>query len=99
MDITLSKHAYSFPMTIPLTHLGIARPYGNWLVKVPEVTAFFWIIKVLATTVGETFADFLNSIPGVGPARFLSPELEAATLLVNSGAVVGAAREVIEELI
>jgi len=30
------------------------------LVKVPAVTAFFWIIKVLATTVGETFADFLN---------------------------------------
>jgi len=28
--------------------------------KVPEVTAVFWIIKVLATTVGETFADFLN---------------------------------------
>ena len=30
------------------------------LVKVPAITAFFWIIKVLATTVGETFADFLN---------------------------------------
>ena len=28
--------------------------------KVPEVTAIFWIVKVLATTVGETFADFLN---------------------------------------
>jgi uncharacterized membrane-anchored protein len=28
--------------------------------KVPEVTAFFWIIKVLCTTVGETAADFLN---------------------------------------
>jgi uncharacterized membrane-anchored protein len=28
--------------------------------KVPEVTIFFWIIKVLATTVGETAADFLN---------------------------------------
>ena len=31
------------------------------LVKVPAVTAFFWIIKVLATTVGETFADFLTT--------------------------------------
>jgi len=29
--------------------------------KVPEVTIFFWIIKVLCTTVGETAADFLNS--------------------------------------
>jgi len=28
--------------------------------RVPEVTIFFWIIKVLATTVGETAADFLN---------------------------------------
>ncbi|MFM1652837.1 hypothetical protein ACI7RC_12140 [Brevibacillus sp. B_LB10_24] len=28
--------------------------------KVPEVTIFFWIIKVLSTTVGETAADFLN---------------------------------------
>ena len=28
--------------------------------KVPEVTVIFWAIKVLATTVGETFADFLN---------------------------------------
>ncbi|MFG3555709.1 hypothetical protein ACGGAQ_15160 [Micromonospora sp. NPDC047557] len=28
--------------------------------KVPEVTIYFWIIKVLSTTVGETAADFLN---------------------------------------
>lgn len=27
--------------------------------KVPEVTLFFWIIKILCTTVGETFADYL----------------------------------------
>ena len=29
--------------------------------KVPEITLYFWIIKVLCTTVGETFADFLNT--------------------------------------
>jgi uncharacterized membrane-anchored protein len=28
--------------------------------KVPEITLFFWIIKILCTTVGETFSDFLN---------------------------------------
>ncbi|NDP47553.1 MAG: hypothetical protein GZ085_04010, partial [Sulfuriferula multivorans] len=28
--------------------------------KVPEVTLYFWVIKILATTVGETAADFLN---------------------------------------
>ena len=33
--------------------------------KVPEVTVFFWIIKVLSTTVGETFADFLSGL-GLG---------------------------------
>ena len=31
----------------------------NMLNKVPKVTLFFWIIKVLATTVGETAADYL----------------------------------------
>lgn len=28
--------------------------------KVPLVTLYFWIIKIMATTVGETAADFLN---------------------------------------
>ncbi len=30
------------------------------LSKVPEVTVYFWLIKVLCTTVGETAADYLN---------------------------------------
>jgi uncharacterized membrane-anchored protein len=34
--------------------------------KVPEVTLFFWIIKILATTVGETAADFLNTNLNLG---------------------------------
>ncbi|OPH56435.1 hypothetical protein BC351_28500 [Paenibacillus ferrarius] len=34
--------------------------------KVPELTIFFWIVKVLCTTVGETFADFLNFSLGFG---------------------------------
>jgi uncharacterized membrane-anchored protein len=34
--------------------------------KVPEVTIFFWIIKILATTVGETAADNLNSSLSLG---------------------------------
>ena len=29
--------------------------------KVPEVTIYFWVIKVLCTTVGETAADYLNA--------------------------------------
>jgi uncharacterized membrane-anchored protein len=34
--------------------------------KVPEVTLFFWIIKILCTTVGETVADFLAVRVGLG---------------------------------
>jgi uncharacterized membrane-anchored protein len=34
--------------------------------KVPEITIFFWIIKILATTVGETAADFLNTNLNLG---------------------------------
>ena len=34
--------------------------------KVPEITLYFWIIKILATTVGETAADFLNTNIGIG---------------------------------
>jgi uncharacterized membrane-anchored protein len=37
--------------------------------KVPEVTLYFWIIKVLCTTVGETAADFLNDNLGLGLTR------------------------------
>jgi len=35
-------------------------------VKVPKVTLYFWIIKVLCTTVGETFADLLVTTGGLG---------------------------------
>ena len=34
--------------------------------KVPEVILAFWIIKILCTTVGETFADYLNDTLGIG---------------------------------
>jgi uncharacterized membrane-anchored protein len=40
---------------------------GRLLVnKVPEVTIWFWVIKVLCTTVGESFADWINTTLGVG---------------------------------
>jgi uncharacterized membrane-anchored protein len=34
--------------------------------KVPEVTIFFWVIKIMCTTVGETAADYLNDNLGFG---------------------------------
>ncbi|MCA1843321.1 MAG: hypothetical protein LC792_09060 [Actinobacteria bacterium] len=51
------------------------------LSKVPEVTMFFWIIKIMATTVGETAADFLNDHIGLGLT---------GTTLVMSVLLVGA---------
>ncbi|PND57258.1 hypothetical protein CRM90_14125 [Mycobacterium sp. ENV421] len=38
----------------------------NLLSKVPEVTVWFWVIKILCTTVGESFADWINMTLGVG---------------------------------
>jgi uncharacterized membrane-anchored protein len=34
--------------------------------RVPEISVIFWIIKVLSTTTGETFADYLNETLGLG---------------------------------
>ena len=39
---------------------------GAMTSKVPEVTIFFWVIKIMATTVGETAADFLNETMKLG---------------------------------
>ncbi|WP_320670878.1 COG4705 family protein [Patulibacter defluvii] len=37
--------------------------------KVPEVTLWFWVIKIMCTTVGETAADYLNVNLGFGLTR------------------------------
>src|ERR1700737_3679339 len=39
---------------------------SQMLNKVPEVTLFFWVIKILSTTVGETGADYLAVHVGLG---------------------------------
>ncbi len=41
----------------------IAAPVYN---RVPKVTVDFWLIKLMAVTVGETAADFINSHLGLG---------------------------------
>jgi uncharacterized membrane-anchored protein len=45
------------------------RELRTMLNKVPEVTLYFWIIKILCTTVGETAADYLNSTLGLGLSK------------------------------
>jgi uncharacterized membrane-anchored protein len=37
--------------------------------KVPEVTLYFWVIKILCTTVGETAADYVNDNLGFGLSK------------------------------
>jgi len=44
----------------------LTRAARVMLNKVPEITVFFWVIKILCTTVGETAADFLNDNLGLG---------------------------------
>ncbi len=45
---------------------AIPKTRASLLCKVPQVTVFFWMIKVLCTTVGETASDFLNVNMGLG---------------------------------
>ena len=53
-----------------MTQLTQTRPAASWgrtmLNKVPEVSLYFWVIKILCTTVGETAADYLNVDRGFG---------------------------------
>jgi uncharacterized membrane-anchored protein len=48
--------------------------------KVPEVTVYFWVIKVLCTTVGETVADLMSDNLGLGEK--LTAVVMAAVLAV-----------------
>jgi uncharacterized membrane-anchored protein len=43
------------------SHKNYSAIIRHMLNKVPEITLYFWIIKILCTTVGETAADFLNT--------------------------------------
>src|SRR3984893_8388932 len=45
-----------------------SRPYEIGLSKVPEVTLAFWVIKVAATTLGETGGDALSMTMHLGYA-------------------------------
>jgi uncharacterized membrane-anchored protein len=49
--------------------------------KVPEVTLYFWVIKVLCTTIGETASDYLSDNVGLGLTK--TTFITAALLLVT----------------
>jgi len=61
---------------------SLARTMLN---KVPEVTLFFWVIKIMCTTVGETAADYLNDNLGLGLTNttYVTGALLAALLAVQ----------------
>ena len=50
--------------------------------KVPEVTLYFWVIKVLCTTVGETASDYLRTNLNLGLTKttFITGSLLLVTL-------------------
>src|SRR4051812_10582472 len=53
--------------------------------KVPEVTLYFWVIKIMCTTVGETAADYLNVNLGFGLTKttYVTGALLAALLVAQ----------------
>src|SRR3954451_2850567 len=59
-------HGSLAPMTTTARPRETATLGRKMLNKVPEVTIFFWVIKIMCTTVGETAADYLNDNLGFG---------------------------------
>ena len=62
--------------------LSLGRELLN---KVPEVTLYFWLIKIMCTTVGETAADYVNDTLGLGLTNtsYAAGALLAVLLLVQ----------------
>lgn len=48
----------SMPLSVP------AKPAPSWPNTVPQITALFWLVKILSTGAGETGADFLIEFLG-----------------------------------
>jgi uncharacterized membrane-anchored protein len=45
---------------------GLDRPFRRYLSKAPEVTVFFWIVKILVPTAAGTVTDLLTTTLGLG---------------------------------
>ncbi len=71
--------------TPPTSTVGLRPTAHRMLNKVPEVTLWFWIIKILCTTVGESFADYINMTLGVGlvPTSIIFTVAFAAILTIQ----------------
>jgi uncharacterized membrane-anchored protein len=72
--------------TTTATERRANQSFGRQMLnKVPEVTLFFWVIKIMCTTVGETAADYLNVNLGFGLTNttYISGALLAVLLLAQ----------------
>jgi uncharacterized membrane-anchored protein len=73
------------PTTTAARSAAVPSLGRKMLNKVPEVTLFFWVIKIMCTTVGETAADYLNVNLGFGLSNttYFTGALLAVLLLVQ----------------
>ena len=93
-------------------HVSMGWAAARKLRKVVENTARILAIELVTSAraiemrgglkpspaTGNVIAKLRAKVEGVGPDRFLSPELEAAVVLVQSGEITKAAREILPNL-
>jgi uncharacterized membrane-anchored protein len=85
--MTRASETVRYPQDEPLRQASWAYSSAQQFSKVPEVTLGFWIIKVLATTLGETGGDAvtmsMNLGYAVGTLIFLAIFLAAVTVQIR----------------
>ena len=84
-SLTFDSDNSSFPYSSEPAGVGLARAAAS---KVPEVAIAFWIIKIAATTLGETGGDALSMTMNLGYA--LSTIIFLACFLVAVSAQIRA---------
>ena len=86
MPVTALTGTDVLDVTDPHVKRHIGPSLGRRMLnKVPEVTFYFWLIKIMCTTVGETAADYLNVNLGFGLSNttYVTGALLAALLVVQ----------------
>ena len=85
--MTGASEAVRYPQDEPLRQASWANRSASQFSKVPEVALGFWIIKILATTLGETGGDAvtmsMNLGYAVGTLIFLAIFLAAVTVQIR----------------
>ena len=72
--------------TVPAAGIPDRASFGRTVLnKVPEITIFFWVIKIMCTTIGETAADYVNDTLGLGLTNttYVAGALLIALLIVQ----------------